>query len=128
MKYEAVLKIWKAYALPTPAGIFVVESAVTPTTKARRPCPGQHNCSKKRCFLRVTILGCIFFLLNWRTKGLAFMKKLSRIVAKLNRRSGQSLVEYALILALVSIVAILVLQGVGSSVNTKLSNVNGNMQ
>jgi Flp pilus assembly pilin Flp len=56
------------------------------------------------------------------------MKKLSRIVAKLNRRSGQSLVEYALILALVSIVAILVLQGVGSSVNTKLSNVNGNMQ
>ena len=44
------------------------------------------------------------------------------------RKSGQSLVEYALILALISVVAILVLKGIGKSVNTKLANVNGNLQ
>ena len=43
------------------------------------------------------------------------------------RKSGQSLVEYALILALISVVAILVLKGIGKSVNNKLSNVNGNL-
>ena len=47
---------------------------------------------------------------------------------RLQRRNGQSLVEYALILALISVVAILVLKGIGTSVNTKLENVNGNMQ
>jgi len=56
------------------------------------------------------------------------MKKLTRIIRKLNRRSGQSLVEYALILALIAVVAILVLKGIGTSVNTKLENVNGNLQ
>ena len=44
------------------------------------------------------------------------------------RSSAQSLVEYALILALISVVAILVLKGIGTSVNNKLSNVNGNLQ
>jgi Flp pilus assembly pilin Flp len=33
-----------------------------------------------------------------------------------------------LILALISVVAILVLRGIGTSVNTKLLNVNGNLQ
>jgi Flp pilus assembly pilin Flp len=47
---------------------------------------------------------------------------------RLQRRNGQSLVEYALILALISVVAILVLKGIGTSVNTKLENVNGNLQ
>jgi Flp pilus assembly pilin Flp len=42
--------------------------------------------------------------------------------------SGQSLVEYALILALIAVVAILVLNGIGTSVNTKLGNINGNLQ
>jgi Flp pilus assembly pilin Flp len=49
------------------------------------------------------------------------MKKLMR---KMNRQSAQSLVEYALILALIAVVAILVLKGIGSSVNTKLDSVN----
>ena len=56
------------------------------------------------------------------------MKKLTRIARALKGRSGQSLVEYALILALISVVAILVLKGIGTSVNTKLENVNGNLQ
>lgn len=47
---------------------------------------------------------------------------------KLTGCSGQSLVEYALILALISVVAILVLNGIGSQVNIKLGNVNGNLQ
>ncbi len=55
-------------------------------------------------------------------------RKLQRVVRKLHYRSGQSLVEYALILALISVVAILVLRGIGTSVNTKLENVNGNLQ
>ena len=55
-------------------------------------------------------------------------KRFQTLVRKVKRASGQSLVEYALILALVSIVAILMLRGIGSSVNTKLENVNGNLQ
>ncbi len=56
------------------------------------------------------------------------MPKHIRILRKLKRQSGQSLVEYALILALIAVVAILVLNGIGSSVNNKLTNVNGNLQ
>jgi Flp pilus assembly pilin Flp len=55
-------------------------------------------------------------------------RQIQKFVRGLRSRSGQSLVEYALILALVSIVAILVLKGIGTSVNTKLTNVNGNLQ
>jgi Flp pilus assembly pilin Flp len=47
---------------------------------------------------------------------------------RFNRRSGQSLVEYALILALIAIVAIIVLNGIGSNINLKMSSVNGNLQ
>ncbi len=55
-------------------------------------------------------------------------KQLKKFGRRLQRRSGQSLVEYALILALISVVAILVLRGIGASVNTKLDNVNSNLQ
>ncbi len=55
-------------------------------------------------------------------------KRFQKLLRGLQNRSGQSLVEYALILALISVVAILVLKGIGTSVNTKLSNVNGNLQ
>jgi Flp pilus assembly pilin Flp len=55
-------------------------------------------------------------------------KQIRKFVRGLRSCKGQSLVEYALILALVSIVAILVLKGIGTSVNTKLDNVNGNLQ
>ena len=54
-----------------------------------------------------------------------FLKKFYR---RLNLRKGQSLVEYALILALIAVVAILVLRGIGSSVNNKLAAVNSNLQ
>ena len=56
------------------------------------------------------------------------MERFQKLVRKVKRASGQSLVEYALILALVSIVAILMLRGIGEAVNTKLSNVNSNLQ
>ena len=55
-------------------------------------------------------------------------KRFQKLFRKVSKRSGQSLVEYALILALISVVAILVLKGIGSSVNNKLSNVNSNLQ
>jgi Flp pilus assembly pilin Flp len=38
------------------------------------------------------------------------------------------LVEYALILALIAVVAVAVLRGVGRSVNQKLTGVNTNLQ
>ncbi|HUJ71599.1 MAG TPA: Flp family type IVb pilin [Verrucomicrobiae bacterium] len=53
-----------------------------------------------------------------------YFKKLRRGIRK---QSGQSLVEYALILALIAVVAILVLQGLGSKVNNTLSTVNANL-
>ena len=56
------------------------------------------------------------------------MKRLQKMLRKVKRNSGQSLVEYALILALISVVAILVLRGVGTNVNGKLSSVNSNLQ
>ena len=57
------------------------------------------------------------------------MKKyLQKVIRRMKRQSGQSLVEYALILALIAVVAILVLQGIGKSVNTKLTSVNANLQ
>ena len=54
--------------------------------------------------------------------------RIHRLMRKLKQNRGQSLVEYALILALISVVAILVLKGIGTSVNSKLQNVNGNLQ
>jgi Flp pilus assembly pilin Flp len=50
-----------------------------------------------------------------------------KMMKQLKNRSGQSLVEYALILALISVVAILVLRGIGGNVNTKLGSVNSNL-
>lgn len=55
-------------------------------------------------------------------------KSLRKLYRSLKQRKGQSLVEYALILALIAVVAILVLRGIGTSVNTKLTNVNANLQ
>jgi Flp pilus assembly pilin Flp len=55
------------------------------------------------------------------------MKTMQNVVRRMNGRSGQSLVEYALILALISVVAILVLRGIGTNVNTKLASVNSNL-
>ena len=54
-------------------------------------------------------------------------KRLQKVVRGIKKQSGQSLVEYALILALIAVVAILVLQGLGSKVNNTLSSVNANL-
>ena len=61
-------------------------------------------------------------------KGVNEMKKaLQKLYAGLKSRKGQSLVEYALILALIAVVAIVVLKGLGSHINNTLSNVNANL-
>jgi pilus assembly protein Flp/PilA len=54
-------------------------------------------------------------------------KHLHRLVRVGKKQSGQSLVEYALILALIAVVAILVLQGLGGKVNNTLSSINANL-
>ena len=56
------------------------------------------------------------------------MRKMPRLCRGKSRRSGQSLVEYALILALIAVVAVVVLGGIGSAVNRKLTSVNANLQ
>jgi Flp pilus assembly pilin Flp len=53
--------------------------------------------------------------------------RFQKMLRGVKKQSGQSLVEYALILALISVVAILVLKGVGKNVNTKLEAVNTNL-
>ena len=50
-----------------------------------------------------------------------YFKRLSR---RIRKQSGQSLVEYSLVLALIAIVVVLVLQGIGSKVNNTLSTTN----
>ncbi|HUJ11021.1 MAG TPA: Flp family type IVb pilin [Verrucomicrobiae bacterium] len=54
-------------------------------------------------------------------------KSLRKLYRGIKQRKGQSLVEYALILALIAVVAILVLRGIGSNVNQKLIDVNENL-
>jgi pilus assembly protein Flp/PilA len=48
--------------------------------------------------------------------------------ARLEREEGQAMVEYALILALVTVVAITTLEAVGTSVNDVFSNINSALQ
>jgi pilus assembly protein Flp/PilA len=54
-------------------------------------------------------------------------KRLRKLVPVVRKQSGQGLVEYALILGLIAVVAILVLQGLGSKVNNTLSIINSNL-
>ena len=53
-----------------------------------------------------------------------FLKKTN----KLKKSRGQSLVEYGLILALVSVVAITVLQMMGGQIKTTINNVTSKLQ
>ena len=50
--------------------------------------------------------------------------RLQEFVRKIRTRAGVSVFEYALILFLVSIVAILLLQGIGGSTNNMVSSIN----
>jgi len=54
-------------------------------------------------------------------------KSLKKWYRGLKQQKGQSLVEYALILALIAVVAILVLKGIGGRVNNTLEAVNANL-
>jgi len=53
--------------------------------------------------------------------------KLRSLWAELNRETGQGLAEYALILALIAIVAILALIFLGAQISDKLSIVGNSM-
>jgi len=52
---------------------------------------------------------------------------MNKMIRRMKKQSGQSLVEYALILALISVVAILVLKGIGTNASKKLEAVNSNL-
>ena len=53
------------------------------------------------------------------------MKNMMNWIA--NEEEGQGMVEYALILALISIVAIVALRTLGTTVNTKFNDINSNL-
>ena len=53
--------------------------------------------------------------------------KLSRIRAVLGTQAGQGLAEYALILALIAVFAIVAITFMGGSINTMLSNLGNSM-
>jgi Flp pilus assembly pilin Flp len=56
------------------------------------------------------------------------MKRVIQKLCKVLRsRKGQSLVEYSLILALIAIVGITVLKGLGKHINNTLSSINANL-
>ncbi|HTS17980.1 MAG TPA: Flp family type IVb pilin [Verrucomicrobiae bacterium] len=54
-------------------------------------------------------------------------KMIQKLGRALRSRKGQSLVEYSLILALIAVVAITVLRGLGRHINNTLSSVNANL-
>jgi len=60
---------------------------------------------------------------SWATER-RMREGLQALIRRVRTRSGISLVEYGLILFLVSIVAVLVLRGIGVSTNNTVSAVN----
>jgi Flp pilus assembly pilin Flp len=54
-------------------------------------------------------------------------RTIQKLYRALRSRKGQSLVEYSLILALIAIVAITVLKGLGKNINNTLSSINANL-
>lgn len=60
-----------------------------------------------------------------KLNGFYLIEKVKDIFKK---EEGQTLVEYALILVLISIVVILMLRGTGTSVNNTFSSVNSALQ
>ncbi len=58
---------------------------------------------------------------------MAMKRTILKVYRALRSRKGQSLVEYSLILALVAIVGITVLRGLGRHINNTLSSVNANL-
>ena len=51
-------------------------------------------------------------------------KSLKRFGRRFRKQSGQSLVEYTLVLAFIAIVVVLILQGIGTKVNNTISTTN----
>jgi Flp pilus assembly pilin Flp len=51
-------------------------------------------------------------------------KRIRKLLRKLKTRSGATVFEYALILFLVSIIAIIILQGIGGKTNNMVTSVN----
>ena len=53
--------------------------------------------------------------------------KLSKVRAAIGTQAGQGLAEYALILALIAVFAIVAITFMGGSINTMLSNLGNSM-
>ena len=59
--------------------------------------------------------------------GISMKRTIQKLYRALRSRRAQSLVEYSLVLALIAIVAITVLRGIGKHINNTLSSVNANL-
>ena len=57
------------------------------------------------------------------------MKKLQELMAKLRRdEKGATVIEYALIAALISVAAIAAFSALGGKVNSTMTNISGNLK
>jgi Flp pilus assembly pilin Flp len=56
------------------------------------------------------------------------MHLIKKFTRKLERQTGQAMVEYVLLLSLIALSAVGALRGIGQSVNRKLQQVNENLQ
>jgi len=54
-------------------------------------------------------------------------RTIQKLYRALRSRKGQSLVEYSLVLALIAVVAVTVLRGLGKHINNTLSSINANL-
>jgi Flp pilus assembly pilin Flp len=72
-------------------------------------------------------VGCIRSEYALNRVDIGMKKTILKLCRALRSRKAQSLVEYSLILALVAVVAITVLRGLGRHVNNTLSSVNANL-
>jgi Flp pilus assembly pilin Flp len=75
----------------------------------------------------VSICGGLGSPIRRKRTGRSMKRAMQRLWKAVRSRKGQSLVEYSLVLALIAVVAITVLRGLGRHINNTLSSINANL-
>jgi Flp pilus assembly pilin Flp len=88
-------------------------------------CPWADSGEREQKLLAILAINCILTgRLIVRQRDAHMGRRLHRLAQKVRAKSGASLTEYAVILFLVSITAVLVLKGIGGSTNNSISSIN----
>jgi Flp pilus assembly pilin Flp len=88
---------------------------------------GLHGCHIGDTVLGGEAVGCVRSEYALNRVEIGMKKTILKLCRVLRSRKAQSLVEYSLILALIGVVAITVLKGLGKHINNTLSSVNANL-